>query len=261
MAAILIPARWGSSRFPGKPLALLNGRPLIQHVWERACASRTARRVIVATDDMRIAECAFAFGAEVALTSRRHPSGTDRIAEVAAKLRSEGIVINVQGDEPFVDPELIDRMVEFLRAHPRVTMVTAAAPLRDESAFHDPNIVKAILAPDGRALYFSRAPVPVNRDEGSPKMAFHHLGIYGYRRSFLLKFVTWKPTPLEKLEKLEQLRALEHGAEIRVLTAKKASPGIDTPSQLAALDGGRPPTTDTGQRKSPKARRGSMSRH
>jgi 3-deoxy-manno-octulosonate cytidylyltransferase (CMP-KDO synthetase) len=236
MAAILIPARWASTRFPGKPLALLKGRPLIQHVWERACTARSARRVIIATDDMRIAETAFAFGAEVALTSRRHPSGTDRIAEVAAKLRSESIMINVQGDEPLFDPRLIDRLAEFLRGHPRVPMATAAAPLHEESAFHDPHIVKAVVAPDGRALYFSRAPVPASREGKAPRNAFHHIGIYAYRRTFLLKFVAWKPTPLEKLEKLEQLRALENGATIHVIPTSKTRPGIDTPAQLAALE-------------------------
>lgn len=234
MATILIPARWASTRFPGKPLAILADKPLVQHVWERCTRSKSANRIIIATDDMRIAEVAFAFGAEVALTKDNHPSGTDRAAEVAALLKRERVIVNVQGDEPFVQPQLIDRLIRELEQDTRLEIATAASPITDPSEFLDPNIVKVVVNRAGNALYFSRAPIPVDRDgEGSITGLRHH-GIYAYTKKFLLKFVTWKPTALEKLEKLEQLRALEHGTTIRVLKTKHCSPGIDTPEQAEA---------------------------
>ena len=236
MACIIIPARWKSSRFPGKPLTLIGGVPLILRVWEACCGSRLARRVIVATDDMRIAETAFAAGAEIAVTKPSHPSGTDRVAEVASRLPSESIVINVQGDEPFTDPRLVDKLIATLRDNPRLSMATAASPIETKEDFLDPNVVKVVLAGDGRALYFSRAPIPCDRDGASITATLRHHGIYGYRRKFLLEFVKWKPSPLEKLEKLEQLRALEHGASIAVLRTHSAPPGIDTPDQAVAAN-------------------------
>ena len=235
-AAIVIPARWGSTRFPGKPLHLLAGKPLIQHVWERCRAVPGVDRVIVATDDTRILEAAFSFGAEVALTSARHPSGTDRIAEVAKNLLSTGILLNVQGDEPFLDPKLAGRLIKVLQDDPRLQMATAACPL-DPADLENPNVVKVVCDLRGNALYFSRSPIPWDRDGGAlPPARLRHLGIYAYRRPFLLAFVKQKPSPLEKLEKLEQLRALEHGAIIRVLTAKGTGPGVDTPSDAAAAE-------------------------
>jgi len=233
-AVIIIPARWGSSRFPGKPLHPIAGKPLLQHVWERCLKSRAADRVIVATDDMRIAEAAFAFGAEVALTSPKHPSGTDRIAEVAKNLSSFGIAVNVQGDEPFLDPKLVDRLVAALRANKITSMATAACPLAPED-LDNPNCVKVVTDLTGNALYFSRCAIPADRDGNVHPARFRHLGIYAYRRKFLLDFVKWKPSPLETTEKLEQLRALEHGAKIHVLLAKPSGPGVDTPedAQLA----------------------------
>lgn len=235
-AAIVIPARWGSTRFPGKPLHLLAGKPLIQHVWERCCAVPGVERVIVATDDTRILEAAFTFGAEVALTSARHPSGTDRVAEVAKNLRSTGIVLNVQGDEPFLDPKLAGRLIKTLQGNPRLQMATAACPL-DPADLENPNAVKVVCDLQGNALYFSRSPIPCDRDGGGPGPArLRHLGIYAYRRPFLLGFVKKSPSPLEKCEKLEQLRALEHGAKIRVLAAKGTGPGVDTPEDAAAAE-------------------------
>jgi len=227
-AAIVIPARWGSTRFPGKPLHPLAGKPLIQHVWERCSAVPGVDRVIIATDDTRILETAFSFGAEVALTSPKHPSGTDRIAEVAKNLRTTGILLNVQGDEPFLDPRLAARLINALRADPRLQMATAACPLEPGEA-ENPNAVKVVCDVEGNALYFSRSAIPFDRDGDVHPIRLRHLGIYAYRRSFLLDFVKRKQTPLEKTEKLEQLRALENGARIRVLTTRDVGPGVDTP--------------------------------
>ena len=235
-AVILIPARWASTRFPGKPLAPLGGKPLLRHVWERALRARQAGRVIIATDDMRIAEAAFAFGAEVSLTSPRHPTGSDRLAEVAAKLPGVTHIVNVQGDEPLIEPRLIDRLITELRDHPKASMVTAATPFTEVAAIANPNNVKVVADSLGHALYFSRSPIPFDRDASGKVTPLHHLGIYGYRRRFLLEFVRWKPTPLEQAEKLEQLRALEMGARIRLVLTKHRSIGVDTPEDLAAAE-------------------------
>lgn len=225
--AIIIPARWASSRLPGKPLLELAGKPLVQHVWERCRKVREAEEVIIATDDMRIAEAAFAFGADVALTSAKHPSGTDRIAEVAKKLAGIDIIVNVQGDEPFIEPALIRRLIEVLQKEKSLSMSTAACPLAP-GELENPNCVKVVTGLSGDAIYFSRSAIPCDRDGDTDPARFRHLGIYGYRRKFLLDFVKWKQTPLEKSEKLEQLRALEHGAKIRVIKTKAAGPGVDT---------------------------------
>lgn len=197
--------------------------------------SECASEVIVATDDMRIAEAAFDFGADVAFTSAKHPTGTDRVAEVARRLRGVSVVVNVQGDEPLIDPEVIDGLIESLADDRRLEMSTAAAPLQ-AADLDNPNVVKVVTDLDGRALYFSRAPIPVDRDGNVGPGRWRHLGIYAYRRAFLLKFVRWKPTPLEQSEKLEQLRALEHGAGIRVVPVGEAGPGIDTPADAAAFE-------------------------
>jgi 3-deoxy-manno-octulosonate cytidylyltransferase (CMP-KDO synthetase) len=228
----VIPARWASTRFPGKPLFPILGKPLIQHTWERCLRAKLVSQVIVATDDMRIAEAAFNFGAEVSLTSPKHPSGTDRLAEVAGRLRGVRHVINVQGDEPAIDPRLIDRLARTLKENPRLEMVTAACPFPDESEALNPNNVKVVTAPDGRALYFSRSRIPFDRDKTGRVHPLWHIGIYGYRRDFLTQFVRWKPTPLETTEKLEQLRALEHGATIKVITTKSHGVGVDTPDDV-----------------------------
>ncbi|MFM8231102.1 MAG: 3-deoxy-manno-octulosonate cytidylyltransferase [Chthoniobacterales bacterium] len=229
----IIPARWASTRFPGKPLVKLRGKPLVQHVWERALRAKLIDRVIVATDDMRIAEAAFAFGAEVALTSPKHPTGTDRLAEVAAKLKSAPIILNVQGDEPDIAPSTIDRLVRALQQDAKLGMVTAANPITNNADIRNPNVVKVVTDLKGRALYFSRSTIPHDRDGRGGIKYLRHQGIYGYRRKVLLDFVKWKPTPLEQAEKLEQLRALEHGVSIGVIVVKRGSVGVDVPRDVA----------------------------
>ena len=232
----IIPARWASTRFPGKPLALLRGKPLVQHVWERANRAKSVGRVIVATDDMRIAEAAAAFGAEVAMTSPRHPTGTDRLAEVAAKLPSARIILNVQGDEPDIAPATIDRLTRELLDNPRLGMATAANPVTDPADVLNPNVVKVVTDRAGRALYFSRSVIPHDRDAAGGVRYLRHQGIYAYRRKVLLDFVRWKPTPLEQAEKLEQLRALENGVAIGVIVVRRSSVGVDAPEDLVRAE-------------------------
>jgi len=232
----VLPARWGSTRFPGKALHPIAGRPLIQHVWECCQRARRLAGVIVATDDMRIAEAAFDFGAEVALTSARHTSGTDRVAEVARKLRGISHVINVQGDEPMISPKLIDRLAETLIEDPEVEMITAANRFAPGEDVTNPSAVKVVLDRDSNALYFSRAPIPHSRDGISMAPHYRHQGIYGYSLRLLLKFVKWKPTRLEQTEQLEQLRALEHGVKIRVAVTSKVSTGVDRPEDIALVE-------------------------
>ena len=233
---VIIPARWASTRFPGKPLVKLRGKPLVQHVWERANRAKRVGRIIIATDDMRIAEAAFDFGAEVALTSPKHPTGTDRLAEVVQQLKSASIILNVQGDEPDIAPSTIDRLVEALQDDPKLGMVTAANPLADPADVQDPNVVKVVADLAGRALYFSRSVIPYDRDGRGRVRYLRHQGIYGYRRKVLLGFVKWKPTPLEQAEKLEQLRALEHGIAIGVIVVRRGSVGVDVPADVAKAE-------------------------
>ncbi|MGH8095033.1 MAG: 3-deoxy-manno-octulosonate cytidylyltransferase [Chthoniobacterales bacterium] len=232
----IIPARWSSSRFPGKPLHLIAGRPLLQHVWERCRRASALDAVIIATDDMRIAEAAFAWGAEISLTNPKHASGTDRIAEVAAKLRGVSHIINIQGDEPLVDPKLINRLARKMQRDPAIEMITAAHPFSDPAEARSPHQVKAVLDRENRALYFSRHAIPYARDATAPVQYFRHQGIYGYRRDLLLRFVRWQPTPLEKAEALEQLRALENGVNIQVVVTQSGSPGVDTPDDARAIE-------------------------
>ncbi len=231
----VIPARWGSTRFPGKPLHLIAGKELLRHVWERSCRARKLDAVIIATDEMRIAEAAFAWGAEVALTSPRHPSGTDRIAEVIRNAPEFSHVINIQGDEPLIDPKLIDRLVRQLQADPTLEMITAAHPLEKLADSASPHQVKVVLNRIQDALYFSRAAIPFQRDV-SPARTLRHQGIYGYRRDLLLRFVRWKPSPLERAEALEQLRALENGVRIRVVVTGGGWPGVDTLAEVEAVE-------------------------
>ncbi len=230
--AIIIPARYGSTRFPGKPLHPIAGKPLIQHVWERCLRVKGIAEVIVATDDMRIAEAAFGFGAEVSMTSPKHQSGTDRCAEVAKRLSGFTHVINVQGDEPLIDPTLVSRLARTLAGSESIQMVTAANAFAPEDDVHNPNAVKVVLDAHSDALYFSRSPIPFPRDPGAAPTYLRHQGLYGYSKAFLLRFVKWRPSRLEKLEHLEQLRALENGAKIRVLVTKSASVGVDTPEDV-----------------------------
>ena len=240
---IIIPARYGASRLPGKPLLDVAGRPLLQWVWDCARASG-ALSVIVATDDARVRSAATGFGADVAMTSVEHGSGTDRIAEVvrARGLAPEATVINLQGDEPLMPPAVPARVAAALAEHPECGIATAAAPISSLAEFRDPSCVKVLRSLRGEALYFSRACVPWPRDtatDGRPSDfsgALRHIGIYGYRVKSLLEFAGWPPTPLETTERLEQLRALEHGMRIHVVALQEAPPaGVDTPEDLEAV--------------------------
>lgn len=232
----IIPARWASTRFPGKPLHIIAGKPLVQHVWERCQQCSQLDSVVIATDDQRIMDAAHAFGASAVMTSSEHPTGTDRIAEAAAAFPEASYLINIQGDEPLIDPALIDLLAKALHIDAGVSMATAANPISDNALVNDPNVVKVVLAHNGDALYFSRSPLPYRRSE-SPKLnLYRHKGIYAYRRDFLEKFVTWAPSPLELAESLEQLRALENNARIKVLITDDESPGVDTPEQALHIE-------------------------
>ena len=232
----IIPARFASTRFPGKPLFPIAGKPLLRRVWERCGKARSLDSVIIATDDMRIAHAAFDWGAEVALTSPHHASGTDRVAEVVQKARHFDCIINIQGDEPLIDPRLIDRLVAKMRADPKIGIITAAHPFEDMADATSPHQVKVVTDRAGRALYFSRAAIPYLRSSGASYRTLRHQGIYGFRRKTLLQFVGWKPGPLERTECLEQLRALENGVTVHVLLTKHGSPGVDTPKDAATLE-------------------------
>ncbi len=231
-AAIVIPARHASTRLPGKPLLKETGKYLIQHVHERAMLARRADAVLVATDDPRIEAAVRSFGGRVAMTRRDHPSGTDRIAEVARSLPHD-IIVNLQGDEPLIDPDALDGLIGLLEDDPSAGMATLAAPLHSREQYDNPNCVKVVCGGDGSALYFSRAPIPFVRG-GEPDFAarpapfLQHVGIYAYRRDFLLRFPDLPPSPLERLEKLEQLRALEAGVRIRVARVARPTLGVDT---------------------------------
>ena len=240
----VIPARYASTRLPGKPLAILAGKPLVQHVWEKARAARRLGAVVVATEDERIARVVRGFGGEVAMTSATHATGTDRVAEVARD-RHEAIVLNIQGDEPLADPADIDTLVEGLAGDPGAAMATLATPLRDRRAAEDPNVVKVVCDEAGRALYFSRALIPWPRNAAPPDEAApaarapwrQHIGLYAFRRQFLMEFASWPPSALERMEGLEQLRALERGHAIRVLPARGRYHGVDTPEDLVRVAG------------------------
>jgi len=231
----IIPARWDSTRFPGKPLHSIAGKPLLKHVWERCLRAENLDLVVIATDDMRVASAAFEWGAEVALTSPKHRSGTNRVAEVARKTKQFAYVINIQGDEPLIDHRLIDKIVQKLRSDRKVGVVTAAHPFEDPADASSPHQVKVVLDLRGNALYFSRAPIPAPRNDDR-SLFLRHQGIYGFRRETLLQFVRWKPSPLERSESLEQLRALENGVKVHVLVTATGSPGIDTPEDATALE-------------------------
>ncbi len=233
-ALAVIPARYGSTRFPGKPLAKETGKYLIEHVMERAAMATRLGRVIVATDDQRILDAVRGFGGEAMMTGE-HPNGTSRIAEVVAALGNEvgSIVVNVQGDEPEIEPAVIDQLIAGLEADQDAPMATLAADFAPDEDPADPNIVKLVLNPAGRAMYFSRSLIPFDRDRQGALKPLKHPGLYAYRREFLLKYVTLPATPLEQCEQLEQLRALEHGYAIAVVKAQVRHHGIDTPQQYA----------------------------
>jgi 3-deoxy-manno-octulosonate cytidylyltransferase (CMP-KDO synthetase) len=230
----VVPARFASTRLPGKPLLAETGKPLIQHVIEAAHRARRIDRVIVATDDARIFEAVVSFGGEVVMTRADHPSGTDRVAEVAAGLASARIIVNLQGDEPEISGLALDRVVSLLDEDPQAPMSTLATPILSEAVYRDPSCVKVVRTEGGRALYFSRSPIPHHR-EGLPDptanvpLAHLHLGLYAYRREFLIRLAALPPSPLERAEKLEQLRVLEAGYPIAVGIVDEPSIGIDTP--------------------------------
>lgn len=240
---LVIPARYASTRLPAKPLKEIAGKPMIQHVYERATTSG-ARQVIIATDDERIAKVAAAFGARVCMTSPNHASGTDRLQEVAQllELPDDEILVNVQGDEPLIPPEVIDQVAANLASMPEASMATLCEPIHSLEDFRNPNIVKVVSAANGRALYFSRAPIPWPRDHFAQAdtqnlpadfPAKRHIGIYAYRVALLHKFVNWEAAPLEKIESLEQLRAMWNGEAIHVADALVPVPGgVDTEADL-----------------------------
>jgi 3-deoxy-manno-octulosonate cytidylyltransferase (CMP-KDO synthetase) len=246
VAVAIIPARFASTRLPGKALALIAGRPMVAHVAERTRLARGLARVIVATDDARIARAAAEAGVEAVITRADHPSGTDRLAEVVRTL-DVPIVVNVQGDLPLLDPAMVERLVARLAGDPDLPMATLATPIHDEAEWRSPHVVKVVVGRDGRALYFSRSPIPFDRDgqqaPGDP-LGWRHIGMYGYRRDALLRLAALPPSPLERRERLEQLRALEHGIAIGVVEWTAAEPliEVDTPDDLerarAAMGGG-----------------------
>jgi len=233
---VAIPARWGSTRFPGKPLHLIAGKPLVQHVWERCQDCRRVDDIIIATDDERIVESAQSFGARAVLTDPAHPSGTDRIAEAAQSFPNHDIIINVQGDEPLISPALIDELAVTLRAEASIPMITAAVMIHDADQVTDANVVKVVTDVHGDALCFSRSTLPFVRTTDPRTLHKRHLGIYGFRRDFLYQFIAWPPSMLEMTESLEQLRALENGARIRVIMTSDLSPGVDTIEQARAVE-------------------------
>ena len=226
----VIPARYVSVRFPGKVLADRTGKPLIQHVYEQVGAARHVGRVVVAADDPRIVEAVEGFGGEAVMTRPDHPNGTSRVAEIAPGLGA-GVIVNVQADEPEIEPGLIDLAIERLDEEPSCPMTTLASPFAHDEDPADPNIVKVVVDARGRALYFSRALVPYDRDGAGEVEPLKHVGMYVYRSDFLQTYAALPPTPLERAERLEQLRVLEHGHEIAVAVAEVRFHGIDTPQQ------------------------------
>lgn len=231
----VIPARFAASRFPGKLLVSLCGKPLIQHVWERARRSRCLREVIIASDDERIRTCAAAFGARVVLTSAHHPSGSDRIIEAVTSLPAD-IVINIQGDEPLIEPAAIDALAEALLADPSCAMATLIRRGQDRREFESPHVVKVVTDQNGDALYFSRAMIPFPRDGQTEVFYFKHLGLYGYRWEFLMKYKDLPVSSLECTEKLEQLRVLQAGYKIKTVETPYDTMGVDTPEDLSRVE-------------------------
>jgi 3-deoxy-manno-octulosonate cytidylyltransferase (CMP-KDO synthetase) len=231
-AVIVIPARHASTRLPGKPLLKETGKYLIQHVYERACRARRAAAVLVATDDPRIAAAVNTFGGRAVLTRRDHASGTDRVAEVARQVEAD-IFVNLQGDEPLIEPGALDRLIDRIQGDPASDMATLACPIHTAEQWRNPNVVKVVRDDAGHALYFSRSPIPFVREgppnfTASPPRFLQHVGLYAFRRDFLLRFAATPPAPLEQLEKLEQLRALALGCRLGVELIDEPALGVDT---------------------------------
>jgi 3-deoxy-manno-octulosonate cytidylyltransferase (CMP-KDO synthetase) len=234
-SVIVIPARYGSTRFPGKSLARIQGRPMIQWVWEAANRSRLSEAAIVATDDERIADVAAKFGADVVMTRKSHRSGTDRMAEVAEKI-SSNLYINVQGDEPLLMPGAVDDLIRAMMENPRVPIGTLAHPIETEAEWRSPEVVKVVRDRHHEALYFSRSPLPFQRAFNPRTPLWRHVGIYAFRSRALETFVSLAPSPLEVAESLEQLRALEYGMTIQVIETKYRCLGVDTPADLVKVE-------------------------
>ncbi len=231
----VIPARFSSTRLPGKPLADIAGKPMIQHVYERAVKAVRPYKVIVATDHQLVYDAVKAFGGEVMLTSADHPTGTDRLAEVARSFPEAEVIVNVQGDEPLIEPAVIDQMAAAFDGRPELPMVTMMTAMRPEE-YHDPNAVKVVTDQQGYALYFSRSLIPYPRVKNLRVPVYKHIGLYAYRRDFLLQYAALSPTPLEQAESLEQLRVLEHGHRIKLLTTDHRFIGVDTPADLERVN-------------------------
>ena len=231
----VIPARYASTRLPGKPLALIAGKPMIQHVYERACHAVMPQEVVVATDSKIVADAVKEFGGKVMMTSPDHPSGTDRLAQVALSYPDIDVIVNVQGDEPMIPPEVIDRLSQAFADDKDLKMATLKT-LMGEEDYNNPNAVKVVTDQNGYALYFSRSLLPYPRNRKADFKVYKHVGIYAYRRSFLLSYAAYEPTPLEQIEGLEQLRVLENGQRIKVLESKFQGIGIDTQEDLDAIN-------------------------
>ena len=257
---VVIPARYGSTRLPGKPLVLLDGKPMIQHVYEGAARASSVDEVVVATDDQRIVEAVARFGGTAVMTSVSARSGSERVAEVA-RSRNAQVILNVQGDEPLIHPEMVGQLAEFLSRRQAVPMASLMTRLTRTEDLANPNVVKVVVDRDGFALYFSRALIPfvrerVGKNTPTPLVAWKHLGIYGYQRHFLLQFPHLEPTPLEQLEQLEQLRALEHGYRIKVLETRHDPVGVDTPDDVKRVEQLlRQGAGDVGQGRTPRPTR------
>jgi len=232
----IIPARLGSTRLSEKILRGISGKPMIQHVWERARQAKKLDEVVVACDDARIQRCVEGFGGKAFMTRADHPNGTSRIAEVMEHFKQE-VVINIQGDQPLVDPAALDEMVGLFEKDQAIDVLTLAVRMTDCSVYENPNAVKVVCGGNGDALYFSRAPIPVAQGKQDREFSFlKHLGVYGYRRDFLLQFVTWQPGVLENIEKLEQLRILERGRAIRVIETNYDFISVDTEEDLREVE-------------------------
>ncbi|NOZ41143.1 MAG: 3-deoxy-manno-octulosonate cytidylyltransferase [Planctomycetes bacterium] len=242
---LVIPARRRSTRLPDKLLLRQTGKTVLQHTYEAACQMRSPQLILIATDDAEIARQARQFGAQVVMTSPDCPSGTDRVAEAIRGIDDSEdhaeIIINLQGDEPEINPLAVDQLAESLRANPTAAMATLATPIRNRAQLEDPACVKVVFSPDGRALYFSRSPIPHAREwddqllEATPALFHQHIGVYAYRRDLLLRLAELPPGRFEQLEKLEQLRVLEHGETILVSEIDEPTSGIDTPEDYAAF--------------------------
>lgn len=227
----VVPARYASERFPAKVLAKVGGVPMVVAVARRALKAKALGDVVVATDHAEVAEVCEKHGLKVVMTSPRHPSGTDRLAEVARKMSQAKFLVNIQGDEPLMEPRLINQVAKLVQEHPG-EVATAACPLVDEAHWLNPNVVKVLLRRDGRALYFSRRPIPFPRKPGATELAMQHIGIYAYEREMLLWFARQKPDALEVVEGLEQLRLMRLGKDLRVIKTSYRPFGVDTPEDL-----------------------------